>query len=81
MEDQYVIDKYVSLEAANKILCRALSNWKITYHYTKDPERAELNLENPENGDVMEVLLIRDQIWEIVVTRDTEIIIYSIRED
>lgn len=78
-------DKYVTHEEAAKIMCYALSKWKITYHYptrhAKDSERAELNLEDPENGDVMEVVFYNDKIWEIVVTTDTEIVAYYVKED
>lgn len=81
MENREVIDKYVSHDVASKILCRALSHWQITYHYTRGKEVSELNLENPENGDVMEVLFRNDRIWEIAITRDTEIVRYSIWEE
>lgn len=79
MQTEGATYKFVSLEEATKIMCYALSNWKITYHYTRHPERAELNLENPENGDVMEIRFFKDMLDQITIYTDNDIVDYEVK--
>lgn len=81
MENNGATYIYVTMEEAADIMSYALSNWKITYHYTKDPERAELNMENPDNGDVMEIRFYKDKLSEISIFTDDDILVYEVKEE
>lgn len=70
--------KYVTLEEATKIMFHALSNWKIIYHYTRNPERAELDLRNPDNEDVMEIHFYKDMLDQISIYTDSDIVVYEV---
>jgi hypothetical protein len=72
--------KYVTLEEATNIMFQALSSWKITYHY-RHPERAELNLKNLENGDVMEIRFRNGKLDDVSIYTDEDIVVYTVRED
>lgn len=69
--------KYVTQEQAANMMSKALSHWKIKYHYNRMPERAELNLEDPENGDVLEIRFYKDKIDQIALYTDDDIIVYE----
>lgn len=68
----------VSKEQAADIMCYALSSWKITYHSTSNPEYEELDLKNPENGDVMEIHFLKNMLDHIVIYSDDDIVDYMV---
>lgn len=72
--------KYITMEEATNIMCQALSSWKITYHY-RHPERAELNLEDPETRDVMEIRFRNGKLDDVSIYTDEDITVYTVRED
>jgi hypothetical protein len=78
MKDAEHTYKRVTQVEATKIMCFALSNWKIKYHYTTSPEYAELDLENPTNKDLMEIHLNNDKLDQIVIYTDTDTVTYDV---
>ena len=78
MKDTEPTYKRVTQAEASKIMCFALSNWKIKYHYTTNPKYAELDLENPENKDLMEIHLNNDKLDQIVIYTDSDIVTYEV---
>lgn len=70
--------KTVTLEEATNIMTYALSHWKIIYHYNRVPERAELDLKNPENEDVMEIHFNKDILEQITIYTDEDIVEYYV---
>lgn len=78
MKDTENTYKRITQEEATNIMCFALSHWKIKYHYTTSPKYAELDLENPENKDLMEIHLNNDKLDQIIIYTDSDIVTYEV---